>query len=518
MGGPNDFTPKTVTLTTAQKRKLAQAAANKRYGTNVKVSTSDAQIETDAYAYLQKLMSTQGGSSELQSILGDEAPAIISAYAQSIAPKLEARPFTPISPSGKQPTYGAMPPGQDVYKALSPEGAENLRPRTAEEIIRQEAPKLGIPIEVALAVFDIEGVRMPDGSWKRGARVAADPSGFLKEGDQARGPLQVMPGHFRELGVPESMWDDERTGIQVGLGILRNNFDQTQDWRKAAGRYFGEGTDPTSGVNTEGYQSRFDQALAKRAGQPGAGEEVPGQPSSTGAPTRFLADIIGQKDPWAQYEEAMNQLAMMPPKEKYAQDEDGRPMLDGSGSNYLLSPEAMRLQELAGMALDMARYGPKATGQNDIDAWVEGFKKYTGRNPTEQELLQKFGVGAGGTGRDEVGLGNLEMRRKEFEYGQGQDVLARQDALQKERNAIMKAKAEAEQYLADLEAQGQRDYMKASEWMIPAGRPVPKSPDFPGLPGLDLNNYLVPTPDFQAPVRTARERIAAELAGMKAGV
>lgn len=491
MAEPNDFTPKTVGLTPAQVRILGLASLAKHAGGSVNPQSyweriPEEQQQREAYLYLKELMSTQNGTFELRRLLGESATPLISAWAQEAVSQMK-------------PVPGAIPPTN------IPTGTTT---KDWEFKVKQYAEQMGVPFNIAMGVLDIESGGKAEA---RGTPNPANASGFIQEGDRAQGLMQVMPGHYRAAGIPQDRWLDPDLNIQMGLNILKQNYDRTKDWDQAIKDYFGSGVD-VNGVNTSEYLSRWKSSPYSTAGTPANVAAVAG-----GEPTRFKADIIGQKDYWTRYEEATNQLAIMPWEKKYQLDENGQPVPDAQGG-YQLSPEAVALQELADQAYNMARYGPKAGSQGDIDAWVEGFKKYTGRNPTEQELLQKFGVGAGGAGRDEVGLGNLEMRRQEFEYGKGQDVLARQDALQKERNAIMKAKAEAEQWLAELEGRAQDRYSEAASWgVFPKGQPVPTAPSFPGLPGLDLNNYRVAAPDFYGPAKTARERIAAEFAGMKAG-
>jgi hypothetical protein len=67
----------------------------------------------------------------------------------------------------------------------------------------------------------------------------------------ARGLMQVMPFHFQDRGIPESLWHDPATNIMVGASILAGNA-AGGSWAEAVAAYFGYGCD-AYGTCTEQY-------------------------------------------------------------------------------------------------------------------------------------------------------------------------------------------------------------------------------------------------------------------------
>jgi hypothetical protein len=85
----------------------------------------------------------------------------------------------------------------------------------------------GVPPELIAAVIYVES---------RGEPGPISPSG-------ARGLMQMMPGGFGSLGIPEYLWHDPATNISTGANGLSWRMQAQGSWEGAVGAYLGFGCD-----------------------------------------------------------------------------------------------------------------------------------------------------------------------------------------------------------------------------------------------------------------------------------
>ena len=115
------------------------------------------------------------------------------------------------------------------------------------------APNYGVPIDIGMAVLDIESSGNPNAKSEAGAL----------------GLMQVMPGHFQPGENPL----DPTTNVSRGLEILAHNFSIFGNWDSAAAAYFGavdaQGRPTTeadvNGVTGIEYAQRFRNARTRYA-------------------------------------------------------------------------------------------------------------------------------------------------------------------------------------------------------------------------------------------------------------
>lgn len=115
--------------------------------------------------------------------------------------------------------------------------------RHPQEVMNASA-LTGVPAAAIEAIMQTEG----------SGDTATSPAG-------AMGPMQVMPFHFH---AGQNPWDIQ-TNINVGAQVLLDGFRRTGDWARAAGLYFGIGTD-AGGMTTGGYITRFTNFLSQLGG------------------------------------------------------------------------------------------------------------------------------------------------------------------------------------------------------------------------------------------------------------
>ena len=496
MAEPNDFTPKRVSLTAKQKRALAVAALQKAYGTSSNIeSLSPKQIDDAAYFHLNQIMSKPSGTAELQTVLGSDATPVAMAYKEAQVPRAQPQPQGPLTPKLTQYGQPSYAPAQATSQA------------DVEALIKGVASEMGIPVDVALTIFDMEhGTRNPDGTWERSrvpmtAEDEARNPGFIKAGDRARGPMQVMPGHFRAANIPENKWDDPHIGVVMALKILQDKYAITQDWRQAVKSYNG------SGPEADAYLAKFDELRPER--QAGvAGNEAPatGAAGGAGEKTRFLADIVGEPDAMTAYREAQTQFAALG---------DAAYQVDSETGAVSLSVKGQMLQDLMDAKLKEVQYGPKAGGKADLATQVADMEKVLGRPLTEQEKLRAMQLG--GSAADEVGMGNLAQRREEFEYGKGRDVIKDEMDREKERQRILEMQTQLRMEGQQAVSAAKRDAMNRAGEQIripPGGFKFAAGPS--GFtPAIDFGQYAAPF-DYSGPVKEEEAKMAEILARLGA--
>jgi Transglycosylase SLT domain len=141
---------------------------------------------------------------------------------------------------------------------------------SVEDMIRQEADKVGIPPALALAVAEQESSFNP---------MARGPK--LPSGQQAVGTFQLLPSTAKTLGVDPN---DPYQNIVGGTKYLRQLLDQHEgDAAKALATYGGVVRDQTYVPSVLARLQKFSQARAAAAQPPGFGSLV--GPSATGATT-----------------------------------------------------------------------------------------------------------------------------------------------------------------------------------------------------------------------------------------
>lgn len=169
--------------------------------------------------------------------------------------------------SNPQPLgYGSSPGGSTIGRALA--GLQPQQPRTTpspprnafagagadwvrqyEPIVVQISQETGVPADVILGIMSIEGSQ-------GNPRIEGPETGQ----GRAKGLMQVMPFHFKPGEDPF----DVRTNVRRGAEILARNYQQYQDWDKAAMAYFAGTPNPTArdvtGTSGAQYSQRFAQA------------------------------------------------------------------------------------------------------------------------------------------------------------------------------------------------------------------------------------------------------------------
>lgn len=127
----------------------------------------------------------------------------------------------------------------------------------------------GVPPAVIAAIMEIES---------SGRQDAQSPMNRDKNGNpigRAQGLMQVMPFHFGVTLLPtgeatpsdQSSMRDPTRNVNKGASLLASEFANHGTWSKAAGYYFGIGTD-VGGQTTSGYIQAFRSAAAKYSNGP----------------------------------------------------------------------------------------------------------------------------------------------------------------------------------------------------------------------------------------------------------
>lgn len=154
---------------------------------------------------------------------------------------------------------------------------------TAELLIRQEASRLGVPPELALAVAQQEtGLKHYSGS------------GVIQGGSGEVGMFQILPTTAADLGINPY---DLGQNVQGGVSYLRELYDQTGDWGEALVAYNGGIGNWMRGTSSAAAQDYSAQVLA-RAGW-GDGSDDGGGGGSP-YPTPRTPDIPAILTPWDQ--------------------------------------------------------------------------------------------------------------------------------------------------------------------------------------------------------------------------
>ena len=625
MAEPNDFTIRTIKLTSRQRRALAAARLKETYGPYFRDADTDKlsedQLDEAAYGYLASVINT-GSSAKLRAILGDADALAIESAAKAALP---ARPAAAAStdlpgnvgqflggaarglggvardlivppalrgiasdiaksgaigpsllPSQLQPAPQRPPLTPSHAAAAMAKGAEvgaaaEQRPYsplpTGEDLIRKYAPQLGIPLDVALTIYDMEhGAQMANGTYERAsvAMTAEDAQrnpGYIKEGDRARGPMQVMPGEFRGAGIPESQWDDTETGVQMGLAVLKRKYEITKDWRLAAKAYNG------SGPQAEAYLVKFDSLRPQRQAEVTAGGAAGGVAGPRAPKTETELWAMSQ-------DELVRELvyAQMQPSKKtiynekgeYAGEEESQWPYYATAIKTVLAARFPNVGAERGMTPQEAaraaaseRYAPKPLVPTTVPQPFLGEEYGPGAPPpspsvtyskpgppdpvysmlTDEQLYdliqrqtgpQKYTDAAGDEHLTPVGevvakaTDELKRRaeakktgleREKFDWQKKTDEQTRQDDLEKERQRLLEMRAQFQIQGQAAIAAAKRDAMNRAGEMI---RIPPGGLKFPAgasgfTPEVDVGKYAMPF-DFSAPVKEEEARMAAILA------
>ncbi len=133
-------------------------------------------------------------------------------------------------------------PGQGTAGGSKLTGGSGKAARYTDAINAASAAT-GVPADVIAGLIDTES----------SGETSVSPAG-------ARGLMQVVPGQGYDL--PGEDWRDPSTSIMQGARAVRDKYNATGDWDRAAGAYFGYGVD-AGGMDTNTYMQRFK---ANRAG------------------------------------------------------------------------------------------------------------------------------------------------------------------------------------------------------------------------------------------------------------
>lgn len=133
-------------------------------------------------------------------------------------------------------------------------GSGGGKARQYSSQIARVSSETGVPADVLAGILDTEN----------SGASSVSPAG-------ARGVMQVVPGQGYDM--PGENWADPYISLLQGARALQDKFAATGDWEKAAGAYFGYGTD-AGGMTTGGYVDRFRQNRSQYTFQGGAAAQV----------------------------------------------------------------------------------------------------------------------------------------------------------------------------------------------------------------------------------------------------
>ena len=182
---------------------------------------------------------------------------------------IDPRPYIT---GGQQRAPGPVQTAIDTVQGVSD------RVRGQIDNIRRAADETGVPQAIIAAIMDTEG----------GGPNSVSPAG-------AKGFMQLMDATAQRFGVRDPF--DPLQNILGGARYLKELFDQTGAWDKAAAAYFGAfdwasnqitGARDAGGQSGPGYVSRFQSFLDQYGGTPAAA-------ASTAQRTRpSILDTLGQ--------------------------------------------------------------------------------------------------------------------------------------------------------------------------------------------------------------------------------
>ncbi|HET8522420.1 MAG TPA: lytic transglycosylase domain-containing protein, partial [Thermomicrobiales bacterium] len=157
---------------------------------------------------------------------------------------------TPIPPTATPTPAPTQPPTPTAEPTLVPPPAAVDGTVRLDEPVLRWLPEMvaasnatGTPITIIAGVMRLES--------------SGDPNIVSVAG--ARGLMQVMPFHFQERGIPESLWHDPATNIMVGASILAGNA-TGGSWAEAVAAYFGYGCDAYGTCTAQYVQVAFSWA------------------------------------------------------------------------------------------------------------------------------------------------------------------------------------------------------------------------------------------------------------------